>query len=76
MYDAAMKHRNITDQKPTSPHRQQSGTDQNADDIETRALFGPDGCGKTTHLGAIAGAPRHAMDGERNLFEDEDITGT
>ena len=50
MYDAARRRRNITDPKPTSPHRQQSGADQSVGDIKARALFGPDGHGKTTHL--------------------------
>ena len=54
MYDAAMKHRNITDRKTTSLHRRQPGADQNVGDIGTRALFGPDGRGRTSHLGAIA----------------------
>jgi len=52
------------------------GADQNVGDIETRARFGPDGRGKTPHLGAIAGALGHAVGGERDLFEGEDITGT
>ena len=66
MYDVARRRRNITDREPTSQHRRQSGADQNVGDIETRALFGPDDRGKTTHLGVITGVPRHVVDGGRN----------
>jgi len=45
----------ILQTKTISQHRPQSGADQSVGYIEARALFGPDGRGKTMHLGTIAG---------------------
>jgi Fe-S cluster assembly ATP-binding protein len=41
---------------------------------ETHALFGPNGCGKTTLLSCIAGISRYVVDDGRILFNGEDIT--
>jgi len=41
---------------------------------ETHALFGPNGCGKTTLLNTIAGIPRYKVDGGRIVFKGTDIT--
>lgn len=41
---------------------------------ETHALFGPNGCGKTTLLSCIAGISRYVVDDGRIIFKGEDIT--
>lgn len=41
---------------------------------ETHALFGPNGCGKTTLLSTIAGIPRYEVMGGSIIFKGEDIT--
>jgi len=41
---------------------------------ETHALFGPNGCGKTTLLNTIAGIPRYVVDDGHILFKGQDIT--
>ena len=41
---------------------------------ETHALFGPNGCGKTTLLSTIAGISRYVVDDGRILFKGRDIT--
>ncbi len=72
------RHRNVAKRSiicEVPEGHQGRGADQNVGDIETRARLGPDGCGKTPHLGAIAGVPRHAVDGGRILFNGEDIPG-
>jgi len=41
---------------------------------ETHALFGPNGCGKTTLLNTIAGIPRYKVEGGRIVLKGVDIT--
>lgn len=41
---------------------------------ENHALFGPNGCGKTTLLNTIAGVPRYVVESGRILFKGKDIT--
>lgn len=41
---------------------------------ETNALFGPNGCGKTTLLSTIAGIPRYKVERGNIIFKGEDIT--
>lgn len=41
---------------------------------ETHALFGPNGCGKTTLLNTIAGIPRYKIESGNILFKGVDIT--
>ncbi len=41
---------------------------------ETHALFGPNGCGKTTLLNTIAGIPRYVVEDGQIRFKGQDIT--
>ncbi|MHC1632095.1 MAG: ABC transporter ATP-binding protein [Methanotrichaceae archaeon] len=41
---------------------------------ETHAIFGPNGCGKTTLLSTIAGIPRYVVNKGKIVFKGEDIT--
>jgi len=43
-------------------------------DGETHALFGPNGCGKTTLLSTISGIPRYEVTGGKIIFKGEDVT--
>ncbi len=43
-------------------------------DGETHALFGPNGCGKTTLLSTISGIPRYEVTCGKIIFKGEDVT--
>lgn len=43
-------------------------------DGETHALFGPNGCGKTTLLSTISGIPRYEVTSGKIIFKGEDVT--
>ena len=43
-------------------------------DGETHALFGPNGCGKTTLLSTISGIPRYEVTCGMIIFKGEDVT--
>jgi len=50
------------------------GVNMSVGDGETHALFGPNGCGKTTLLSTIAGIPRYVVDSGTIRFKGVDIT--
>jgi len=50
------------------------GVNVSVGDGETHALFGPNGCGKTTLLSTIAGIPRYVVDRGTIRFKGVDIT--
>jgi Fe-S cluster assembly ATP-binding protein len=50
------------------------GVNMSVGDGETHALFGPNGCGKTTLLSTIAGIPRYKVNKGTIWFKDVDIT--
>lgn len=50
------------------------GVDMSVGKGETHALFGPNGCGKTTLLSTIAGIPRYVVERGTITFKGVDIT--
>jgi Fe-S cluster assembly ATP-binding protein len=50
------------------------GVNMSVGDGETHALFGPNGCGKTTLLSTIAGIPRYKVNKGTIWFKGVDIT--
>lgn len=50
------------------------GVNMSVGEGETHALFGPNGCGKTTLLSTIAGIPRYKVNEGTIMFKGVDIT--